>query len=183
MLYFLLSLLLSLRQANSQAVDPNAADFSTVDGYDDLRHCVQNRLENIGFDVDCPWNHGYSSTACLCRPSTLGSAVQVIQEKTMEDCQNIDDKNLAKNILLNFCASKGYTSVVTPVVASATGGYTVTATVTQISTLAASAGSSSTSDANQLPSPRAGTLFGTVILAVLFLTPLYGRWLTTRSLR
>lgn len=183
MIRFLPFLILLLRKADSQALDPNVADFSTVDGYDDLTNCVQECLGGIGIYVDCSLNAvGHYTNACLCRPSTLSSAVTIIQQKAEEQCQNSDDKNVAKTVLLKYCASKGYTSVVTPgVLPSSTGGYTVTATVTQISTLTAFARSSSTSDANRLPSSRRDICFGTVILAVLFLTPLYGRWLTTRS--
>ena len=148
-----LSLLLLLgafvRHTITQEVDPDIVDFSTVNDWDDLKACVQNRLNWIAGDIGCS-EKGYDefTNGCLCRASNLGSAVQIIQEKTMEDCQNIDDKNEAKTILVNYCKSKGYTSIVTPVVqASATGGYTVTATVTQLATSTVVKGGARTSDA------------------------------------
>ena len=119
----------------AQEVDPDIVDFSTVDGWKDLKACVQQRLNSIAGDIGCASSSfsGEWTNGCLCRPSNLGSAIQVIQQETMEQCQNIDDKNEAKTILVNYCKSKGYTSIVTPVISvSSTGGYTVTATVTQL---------------------------------------------------
>ena len=131
--------------AYGQGLTPDEIDFSTIDGWDDLRSCLKDRLNDIAEDVGCTEDDDfYYTNGCLCRPSTLGSAVQIIQEKTMDDCQNTDDKNLAKTILLNWCSSKGYTSVATPASqASATGGssYPVTTTVTQGATSTVAAGS------------------------------------------
>ena len=122
----------------AQQLDPDLVDFSTVNGWDDLKACVQYRLDWIAYDVGCSETEGGTydyqdyTNGCLCRASNLGSAIEIIEEMTMEDCENIDDTNMAKTILVNYCKSKGYTSIVTPVVhVSATGGYTVTATVTQ----------------------------------------------------
>ena len=189
LLIVIFSFIILLRQAVAQAVDPDVVDFSTIDGYDDLRECVQNRLYWIGGDVGCSTNaDGYYTNACLCRPSTLGSAVQIIQQKTMEDCENIDDKNIAKTILLNWCSSKGYTSVVTPIVLpSLTGGYTVTATVTAIvtqsATSAAIGGGNASNDALRSIHPLRELYKGATVVFILFFAPfLCGRWLTSRSL-
>ena len=125
-----LSLLLvsaHLRQTIAQEVNPDIVDFSTVDDWDDLEICVQNRLVEIARDVGCTQNsRGESTNTCLCRPDLLTSAIQIIQEKAMEECHNIEDKIIAKFILVNYCKSKGFTAlIITAVPPSTTGMYTV----------------------------------------------------------
>ena len=181
-----------LGQTIAQEVDPNIVDFSTVAGWDDLKECVQDRLIWIGGDIGCSTNsNGEYTIGCLCRPSNLGSAIGIIEEKTMEDCQNIDDKNEAKTILVNYCKSKGHTSIVTPVISvSSTGGYTVTATVTQLATsnvaqLVTStilAGGARTSDALGLHHVSERLFIMAMWLITLFFIPfICAQWLTLGS--
>ena len=111
-------------EAQSTADD---IDFTSEPGYVDLKSCIQNRLDSIGWDIGC------QTRTCLCHPSTLASAVNLIQKYTKDDCENADDVAMAKKYLLQYCAVRGSsTTAITPsTLPSSTGESTVTVTVTQ----------------------------------------------------
>jgi hypothetical protein len=55
--------------------------------------------------------------------------LEVLPDWVLEACENPDDVTEATSFLLAYCSDKGYTEVVTPVLATPTGAWTVTETV------------------------------------------------------
>ncbi|KAH8647964.1 hypothetical protein BX600DRAFT_518364 [Xylariales sp. PMI_506] len=67
----------------------------------------------------------------MCRDSTLGDAVSRLSSIIVNECNNLDDATTAVSVLTAYCASKGYTKIVSPTTLPATGAYTVTVTTTE----------------------------------------------------
>lgn len=130
--FFLLWWLLYIRAAQAQAIDPDNINFKSISGWKDLRGCLQYVFdacygswgchENVAGSVQCLTN------ACLCRPSTLGAAIQAARAQALKECQNLDDQAQAETIVVDYCASRGYTSIVSPTVLPSTGASTATVT-------------------------------------------------------
>lgn len=136
---FLFLWLLYFRAVQAQAIDPDNINFKTISGWKDLRSCLQHVFDgcygyvcagNVAGSVQCVTN------ACFCRPSTLGAAIQAARDQALKECQNLDDQPQAETIVVDYCASKGYTSIVSPTVLPSTGAST--ATVTSFSTVTVS---------------------------------------------
>ncbi|KAJ3578501.1 hypothetical protein NPX13_g2065 [Xylaria arbuscula] len=133
-------LLLSLGTASAQAISDDSIVYTTLSGWNDMRACARCPFQ-VNFSI-CGAGDvlndvlGCQTNACLCRPSTLGEAVEVIDEKVISLCSNYDDQSTATDFLLRYCSEHGYTSVETaaasPTGASLTAITTVTATVTEI---------------------------------------------------
>jgi hypothetical protein len=118
----------------AQAIDPDIIDFTKISGWKDLRVCLQGCF--LAFHPPVQETAGCTTNACLCRPSTLGLAIQAASDCALKGCQNLDDQVTARKIVIDYCAAKGYTSIVSPtVLQSSTGAFTVTvihsATATQ----------------------------------------------------
>jgi hypothetical protein len=111
---------------SAQAVNADTIDFTKIPIFPNLRTCLQSCFSGsyyIGYYEGC------STNACLCRGSTLGDAVVKIQSIALERCSNLDDQSTAVSVLTAYCASKGYTQIVTPTILQ-TGASTVTVTRT-----------------------------------------------------
>jgi hypothetical protein len=112
-------LVLSTSRVLAQAVDGDKIDFTTLDGWIDLRSCLQGCFTGYGAiqnQVGCQTN------VCLCRASTLGEAVPEVANKAFSDCSNLDDKTSAISVLTAYCAGKGYTSIISPTLLSSETG-------------------------------------------------------------
>lgn len=73
-------------------------------------------------------SHGQCRIRRLCRPDTLGLNLGIVAQQALSACSDLQDETSATSILTAYCASKGYTSILTPTVLT-TGASTVTLTV------------------------------------------------------
>lgn len=146
MLFLILFFVIVLQLASAQAGDLDNVDFITIEGFYDVRTCVQNSLNEMVLLFGCRRDsYGYRFNSCFCRHSGLDLALQIIQEETFQDCQNADDANLARIMLLDYCKSKEHVSGVSSVtLPSSTGGLlSLPLLFSQLSTVMASGCSSS----------------------------------------
>lgn len=120
LLFLIVRFIIYLHLTSAQVADLDKVDFTTLDGFEDLKVCIQFQLGLMADDTECDTN------GCLCRRGSLDSALQTIQRRTSLWCQSADDGDLAKIFVLDYCKSKGYASgdasVAPP---SSIGGYTV----------------------------------------------------------
>lgn len=146
-----LTVLTFLGASEAQAIKDDSINFDGMPGWSDLRECVKRQFTNGDRPIPIASQMGCTTNACLCRPSVLGEAITVIEDWVMEACANYDDQKLAVNLLIDYCAEKGYTEIATAVVPEPTGAsmslvtiagctmetytYTYTAVVTQTVTI------------------------------------------------
>jgi hypothetical protein len=131
---FLALLLLSflLNDCEAQAVDKDEVVWTTQSGWNDMKTCAKCKFDylfcnwpgNLQGDIGC------STNACMCRASTLGQTLKKVSDSVLSACSNYDDQRDATSFLIAYCSDKGYTSIGSAVIASSTGAFTVTETVT-----------------------------------------------------
>lgn len=131
---FLALLLLSflLNGCEAQAVDKDEVVWTTQSGWNDLKTCAKCKFDylfcnwpgNLQGDIGC------STNACMCRASTLGQTLKKVSDSVLSACSNYDNQRDATSFLIAYCSDKGYTSIGSAVIASSTGAFTVTETVT-----------------------------------------------------
>lgn len=127
---FLLSFLLN--GCGAQAVDKDQVVWTTQSGWKDMKTCAKCNFDylfcnwpgNLQGDIGC------STNACMCRASTLGQTLKKVSDSVLSACSNYDDQRDATSFLIAYCSDKGYTSIGSAVIASSTGAFTVTETVT-----------------------------------------------------
>jgi len=111
--------------AKPQAIDTDKIDYTIMPGYTNLRGCV---IWCFGWRTQDAV--GCYTNACLCRPSTLYTALQSFRACATEGCQNLDDVNEGTTVIKDYCIRKGYTSGIgTPTVLPSTLSGTATVTV------------------------------------------------------
>lgn len=113
----LLLAILLLSPSNAQAVKPDIINFSTIGNWADLKTCLQKCFGSYGiqYTMECKTN------ACLCRPDTLGDAIEKVYLQAFSSCSAIQDQMLATSILINYCSVQGSTSIIKPTILAAPG--------------------------------------------------------------
>jgi len=121
----------AISPVNSQAINPDLIDFTTIKLWPDLKICLQNCFTGY---YDIQHNIGCTTNACLCRADTLGDAAQKVQTKALSSCSNIADQTSASSILTAYCSAKGYTNVIPPTILATGASCTASPSKTIIST-------------------------------------------------
>ncbi|CAG9988721.1 unnamed protein product [Clonostachys byssicola] len=128
----LLLLSFLLNDCGAQALDKDEVVWTTQSGWKDMKTCAKCKFDYLF----CNWpgslqgDIGCSTNACMCRASTLGQTLKKVSESVLSACSNYDDQRDATSFLIAYCSDKGYTSIGSAVIASSTGAFTVTETVT-----------------------------------------------------
>lgn len=124
LLFAFLRVFVFVVSVQSQAIDPDTIDFSNIKIWKDLRSCLQSVFNYYPIQ----WEIGCGTNACLCRPDILGLAIVDAAALAMSRCSDIQDQSSATSIVIAYCSTRGYTSIVYPSVVSTTGASTVTVT-------------------------------------------------------
>ena len=102
----------------AQIIDPDLIDFSQLPGFSDLRQCVRDCFGGCsGCSLGNPQvakTVGCATNKCLCStPSTFElSLISLIP--CVKPCATVDDTEIAKKLLLDYCAKYKYYYTIGP---------------------------------------------------------------------